>query len=741
MKRLFVPTLSRVPPNRSRTRSLAVDARLRGGWLMLARTIWIALTVLTVIHFFASLPNIFILYQKICASGGSPESGCVTTPTNVVELQAMGLSVGFLAIYNTALVVFAGVVCFVVGAVIFWRTWEKSTNLMALFVSLALVMFAGVVFTSPTDSFTAVSFVWQGVASFLAFFAPISVVFFSYLFPDGRFVPRWTGAMVGLFALLLGYIIFFPDSSLKSWLVAEQVIWVPGILAIGLFSQIYRYRRVSNLVQRQQTRWVVFGFAVAVVVSQGGRIIADVLVHPPVLFWLIETPIVIVSILFVPFSICFAILRFRLWDIDIIINRTLVYATLTISVVGVYVLVVGGLGTLLQAQANPLISLLAIGLAAVLFQPMRNRLQQAVNRLIYGERDDPYAVLSRLGQRIEATLAPEAVLPTIVETVAQALKLPYAAITLKQEHEFSIVASYGDHGESREVREELLHLPLVYQTEQVGELILAQRAPGESFTSADRSLLDDLARQAGIAAHAMRLTTDLQRSRERLVTAREEERRRLRRDLHDGLGPALATLSLQAEAARDAVSTEPALAVSLMNDLITQTQAAITDIRRLVYDLRPPALDDLGLVAAIRAQAIRYEHLGLQVTVKAPESLPPLPAAVEVAAYRIIQEALTNIVRHAHTCLIRLTLDNELHLEITDDGRGIPADRPVGVGLRSMHERTAELGGSCIVEALSGGGTRIQVILPRAFQEIEPASQVAPGELSVNAQQLSERGN
>ncbi len=179
MKRLFVPTLSRVPPNRLRTRSLAVDARLRGRFLVLARAIWIALTVLTVIHFFASLPNIFILYQKICTSGGSPESGCVTTPTNVVELQAMGLSVGFLAIYNTALVVVAGVVCFVAGAVIFWRTWEKSTILMALFVSLALVMFAGVVFTSPTDSFTAVSFVWQGVASFLAFFAPLSVVFFN----------------------------------------------------------------------------------------------------------------------------------------------------------------------------------------------------------------------------------------------------------------------------------------------------------------------------------------------------------------------------------------------------------------------------------------------------------------------------------------------------------------------------------------------------------------------------------
>ena len=695
----------------------SADARLRGGWLLLARTIWITLAVLSVIHFFPSLQNFFILYQKICTSGGSPESGCVTTPTNVRELQAMGLSVGFLAMYNTACVVIAGVICFVIGAVIFWRTWEKSTNLMALFVSLALVTFAGAGFTGPTDNFTGVSFVWQGVVTFLTFFAQVSIVFFIYIFPDGRFVPRWTSAMAGLFVLLVGYIFFFPDSSLKSWLVAEQGIWVSGILAIGVFSQIYRYRRVSNQVQRQQTRWVVFGFTIAVVVSQGERIIADVLVHPPALFWLVEIPILTVALLFVPFSLCFAILRFRLWDIDIIINRTLVYAALTIGVVGVYVLVVGGLGKLLQAQANTLISLLAIGLAAVLFQPMRNRLQQAVNRLIYGERDDPHAVLSRLGERIEATLAPEAVLPTIVETVAQALKLPYAAITLKQEHEFSIVASYGDLGESREVSEELLRLPLVYQTEQIGELILAQRAPGESFTSADRRLLDDLAHQAGIAAHAVRLTTDLQRSRERLVTAREEERRRLRRDLHDGLGPALATLSLQAEAARDIVSTEPALAVSLMDDLITQTQAAINDIRRLVYDLRPPALDDLGLVAAIRAQAIRYEHSGLQVTIKAPESLPPLPAAVEVAAYRIIQEALTNIVRHAdaHTCYIRLTLDNALHLEIIDDGHGISADRPMGVGLRSMHERTAELGGSCIVEALSSGGTRVHAILPYAL--------------------------
>ena len=696
----------------------AADARLQGRFLVLARAIWIALTVLTVIHFFASLQNYFILYQKICTSGGSIESGCVITPTNVGELQAMGLSVGFLAMYNTVLVVISAVVCFVVGAVIFWRSiWEKSTNLMALFVSLALITFAGAGFTGPTDNFTAVSPAWQGVVTFLAFFAQVSTIFFIYLFPDGRFVPRWTSAMAGLFVLLAGYLFFFPDSSLKSWLVAEQVILVPGFLAIGVFSQIYRYRRVSNLVQRQQTRWVIFGVTVAVVGSQGGRIIADVLVHPPTLFWLVETPIVIVSVLFVPFSICFAILRFRLWDIDIIINRTLVYGMLTASVVGLYVLVVGGLGIVSQAQGNLLISLFATGLIAVLFQPLRASLQRAANRLMYGERDDPYAVLSRLGQRIEATLAPEAVLPTIVETVAQALKLPYATITLKQEREFSIVASYGDHGESKEVREELLLLPLVYQTEQVGELILAQRAPGESFTSADRRLLDDLARQAGIAAHAMRLTTDLQRSRERLVTAREEERRRLRRDLHDGLGPTLAALNLQAGIVRHLITADPAAADALVGEWRTELRAAIANIRRLVYELRPPALDELGLIGAIREGAAQYtvsQTHGLQITVEAPNSLAPLPAAVEVAAFRIAQEALVNVVNHAqaHTCRIYLEVNDMLYLEITDDGVGLPEKCRTGVGLISMRERAAELGGTCVVEPAVTGGTRVLARLP-----------------------------
>jgi signal transduction histidine kinase len=341
----------------------------------------------------------------------------------------------------------------------------------------------------------------------------------------------------------------------------------------------------------------------------------------------------------------------------------------------------------------------------------------------------PQAVLSRLGQRIEATLAPDTVLPTIVETVAQALKLPYTAIALKQEDGFTIVASYGTSGE----KESLLHIPLVSQTETIGELVLSPRAPGEAFSASDRQLLHDLAYQVSVAVHAIRLTADLQRltvdlqnSRERIVLAREEERRSLRRDLHDDLGPTLAALALTASTVGDLIPTDPAAAVSLVNELQNEIRATVGNVRRLVYELRPPTLDELGLVAAIRERAVQFSSHqkgstgadnGLHVVVKAPEILPPLPAAVEVAAYRVVQEALTNVTRHAQaqTCLIQLSLveaSGALQVEIIDDGVGLPAERHMGVGLLSMRERAAELGGSCTIEKMNGAGTRVCTQLP-----------------------------
>src|SRR6266487_2033563 len=209
------------------------------------------------------------------------------------------------------------------------------------------------------------------------------------------------------------------------------------------------------------------------------------------------------------------------WDIDVLINRTLVYGILSVCVVGVYVLVVGSLGALIGTSGNLVISLVATGLVAVLFQPLRAWVQRGVNRLLFGQRDEPYSVITQLSQRLEATLAPDAVLSTIVETVAQALKLPYVAILLKQEDTLRLSASAG------ELVGDPLILPLVYQKDTIGQMRLAPRTPGEPFTPADRRLLDELARQAGLAAHAVQLTADLQRSYEQLEQRVEERTREL----------------------------------------------------------------------------------------------------------------------------------------------------------------------------------------------------------------------
>jgi signal transduction histidine kinase len=239
--------------------------------------------------------------------------------------------------------------------------------------------------------------------------------------------------------------------------------------------------------------------------------------------------------------------------------------------------------------------------------------------------------------------------------------------------------------------------------------------PGEAFGPADQRLLETIAHQAGAAAHTVRLTAALQRSRQRIVAAREEERRRLRRDLHDGLGPQLASQSLGLDAVDRLIEREPDKARSLIRALKRQAQEAVHDVRRLVYGLRPPALDDLGLRGALSEEALRYKEEGLQVAFEAPDPLPALPAAVEVAAYRIVQEALHNVARHAQAraCAVRLGFRAErLLVEVVDDGIGIQPERRSGVGLQSMRERAAELNGRYWIEPRGDGGTRVRAELP-----------------------------
>ncbi len=479
----------------------------------------------------------------------------------------------------------------------------------------------------------------------------------------------------------------------------------------AVVSAVVRLRRSAG-VERQQQKWFVYAVTLAIVVM----LILTVLVNliPKMTAGTVQNIAnLIYSLAFsaIPLAIGMAILRYRLWDIDLLINRTLVYGALTASVAALYILVVGGLGALFQTRGNLLIAILTTGIVAVLFAPLRDRLQRGVNRLLYGERDDPYAVLSRLGRQLENTLAPDAVMPAIVTTLKETLRLPYAAVVLDQADDSLPAAAAGTPTPNP------VCLPLTFHGEQLGHLLLGARAPGETFSPAEQRLLNDLARQAGVALAAVRLTADLQQSRQRLVTARAEERRRLRRDLHDGLGPQLASHVLKLEAARDLIRTNPDRAEMLLTSLIEKSQGIVNEVRRLVYDLRPPALDELGLVGAIREYTAHISANGLQITLTAPEQLPPLPAAVEVAAYRLIQEAITNTIRHAQaqTCRVSLAFETEpaaLHLEICDDGLGLPAGYRAGVGLASMRERAQELGGECVIEPITAGGVRVSAHLP-----------------------------
>jgi signal transduction histidine kinase len=476
-----------------------------------------------------------------------------------------------------------------------------------------------------------------------------------------------------------------------------------GLLTILCAASLFvRYRRAS-VVERLQIKWLLF---------VGG---VFVLWYVPLLVWQavsvsIAGLLVSLSLPLFPIAIGIAILRYRLYDIDVIINRTLVYGSLTVLVIGFYVFVVGYLGSLLRAENNLLVSLFATGLVAVLFQPVRDRLQRGVNRLMYGRRDEPVTVLSQLGARLEQTILPDEILPGLVNTVAQTLKLPYAAIALKVGDDYQIQAESGHASGIAQ------SFPLVYQGETIGRLLAARRAPAEDFNPADRLLLTNIARQAGAVAYSVRLNTALQQSRQQLVTAREEERRRLRRDLHDGLGPQLASQTLTIDAISRLLDRDPTAARDLLEYLKTQSQTAIQDIRRLVYALRPPALDELGLVGALHEGVKQYGQMRDCIEIKVtPDPLPVLSAAVEVAVYRIAQEAITNVVRHAQArkCTVEITIqDHRLDLRITDDGRGYPATFHFGVGLNSMRERAEELGGSIHFENQSQGGATVKVWLP-----------------------------
>lgn len=542
-----------------------------------------------------------------------------------------------------------------------------------------------------------------------------------FVFPDGRFVPRWTLCFgIYNYAGVVAFA-FFPSllPEGRIWRLFDAAMSILTVLAI-VYAVRYRYVRIATPAQRRQTRWVIFGLLIGVpCFFLGDALMRNISASPRGVACLIGFLTVMPIVTIVPtLTVGIAILRDNLFDIDIVLSRTLVWLAMTAAVTGAYVGVVLGVGRVIDSRRSLLLSLLATGLVAVGFQPLRLRVQRLIDHVLFGERDNPYAVLTRLGHQIEESLSPADLLPAIVRSTAEMLRLPYAALFLERADGPVLVASAGAAVPAA------LRLPLTYQGQAIGTLEVAPRTPGELFGRADRRLLEDLARQIGVAARTVSLATDLQQSRERIVTSREEERRRLRRDLHDGLGAQLAALIMQAGAARTQLRSDPEAADRELAELREELRAAVAEVRRLVQGLRPPALDELGLVGALRTRLARFDRGGteadapaLEVSIEAEEPLPLLSAAAEVAAYRIVEEAVTNVIKHARATRVTVAIRMEggtLALSVADDGVGLaPAGDAAGMGLQSMRERATELGGSCAVaRGADGRGTVVRVALP-----------------------------
>ena len=465
-------------------------------------------------------------------------------------------------------------------------------------------------------------------------------------------------------------------------------------VALALASVAVRWRTSSG-DRRQQLKWLLVGGAATVVVFALGFLIPQ-----PV-----GEYVAALGALPIPLTCGIAALRHRLWDVDLVVSVGLRYTMLSAVIIAVYAAVVALLGA---STGAPVVATVVV---AVVLLPLHSLLQRWTNRLVFGEPDDPVTALARLGERLEATSDPadvaDRLLPEVAARVSSLLQSPYAAIRSAD----GAVVEHGDRPDDVD------RVPLRYGGAEVGVLELTPRARSR----AEGRRLDQLARQAAVAVHSVLLTREARRSRQLVVAAREEERRRLRWDLHDGVGPAIAGLALQAETARDLVADDPVAATAILDRLVPRLNGAVADVRAIVHELRPPTLDELGLAGAVRELATRFAVRGRRVDADVSE-LGELPAAVDLAAYWIISEALANTARHSDARTIRVAVRRDgrwLRLEVADDGTGIDADAPAGVGLASMRARAEEVNGHCTIgPAADGSGVVVAARLPLTLEEV-----------------------
>ncbi|MEV6489379.1 sensor histidine kinase [Actinoplanes sp. NPDC051633] len=538
------------------------------------------------------------------------------------------------------------------------------------------------------------------------------------LFPDGRpptrrwsWLIRLTAGVVALntftAALMPGPIgdtvpvanpVGITAASTPLTYLDDVAFWVCGaITVLGLVSLVVRWR-LSTGGTRRRLAWLGLGGLTALFLIVLGAV-ADALGASAGA----GSVLVAAALATLPVSVAVAILRAGLFDIQALFTRGIVYAALTVVIIATYAAGIAVTPAIVGREAGTAASIVAAALAAVLLNAVRERMQGALERGLFGERRRPYRVLSDLGA---VTRRPDAAGGAPAEMAAllrRSLRLPYVAVHLEGRPvvESGVPTAWTDE----------FALPLVD-----GRLVVARRDPGDEFTAAERDLLVDAARQVAYAARAEALADDLQVARERLVRAREQERLRIRRDLHDGLGPLLGAVTLRLDVLRAHVPETDPEGRALADRAKRDVRVALADVRRLIEGLRPAALDTAGLRPALTEQAAALLGPAVTVSVECSDDVHLAGPAAEVAAYRIVVEALTNIARHSRATHVEVEVrlsDTHLTATVTDDGRGFGPPHRDGLGLRSMRERAAELGGHCDITSRPGRGVTVSSAIPR----------------------------
>jgi signal transduction histidine kinase len=577
---------------------------------------------------------------------------------------------------------------------------------------------------------------WIGSWAWLPVFTfPTSFVLL--LFPDGRLPSRrWRpfAWFVGGFLVVAAVTFMFAPGRLEGAPIPNpvgigalaplrdiiSVAGYPVILGFALISatsMILRFRRARG-EQRQQIKWFTFAAAFLAIEILVSALVGDVF---NVDLGYVGTALDALGFLVLPVAAGVAILRYRLYDIDVVINRTVLYGLLAAFITAVYVGIVVGIGALVGSRGNLLLSIVATALIALAFQPVRARARHLANRLVYGKRATPLEVLSEFAERAGGSYGAEDALPRMARIIGEATGAARAEVWLRIGPRLRAAAQWpaGPDGRSLDLDADDLPTipgadrayPVRHGDELLGVLAVTKR-PGDALTPGEDSLLEGLASQAGLILRNVRLIEELRASRQRIVSAQDHERRRLERNIHDGAQQQLVALSVKLRLLKALAAKDPTKAGELVDQLQAESQDALENLRDLARGIYPPLLADKGLAAALEAQA---RKTALPVTVE-PNGVGRYPQEAEAAAYFCVLEALQNAAKHARASAVTVRLredDGLLAFDVSDDGSGFDVEKtPTGSGLQNMADRVEALGGSIDIASSPGRGTTITGHIP-----------------------------